>query len=70
MPKLTLRRAIQEPGMQLHFLPLEEANRHLNLRGCDMLNNEPCDDHVSVPGRSSTAHCVVFVKMAGKGYVR
>lgn len=52
--------------MQLHFLPLKEANRHLNLRGCVTLDEEPCDDHVSVPGRSSTAHCVVFAKVAAK----
>jgi hypothetical protein len=64
--ELTLdsRRAIEEPGMQLHFLPLHEANRHLALRGCTVLSTKPCDDHVAVPGRASTAHCIVFTRSA------
>jgi len=57
-------RAIEEPGMQLHFLPLHEANRHLALRGCTVLSTKPCDDHVAVPGRASTAHCIVFTRSA------
>ena len=48
--------------MQLHFLPLDEATRHLAERGCIVFEVEPCDDHVSIPDRASTAHCVTFAK--------
>lgn len=57
------RRAIQEPGMQLHFLPLDEVHRHLTLRGCVILDEVPCDDYVSVPGHASTSHCIIFAKV-------
>ena len=56
------RLAVEERGMQLHFLPLDEATRHLTERGCVVLAEEPCDDHVSIPDRASTAHCVTFAK--------
>lgn len=57
------RLAVEERGMQLHFLPLMEATRHLSERGCLVLAEEPCDDHVSIPDRASTAHCVTFSKL-------
>ena len=53
---------MEERGMQLHFLPLDEATRHLEERGCVILEEEPCDDHVAIPDRASTAHCVTFAK--------
>lgn len=56
------RLAVEERGMQLHFLPLDEATRHLAERGCIVFEVEPCDDHVSIPDRASTAHCVTFAK--------
>ena len=52
--------------MQLHFLPLDEIRRHLDARGCAILAEDPCDDHVAIPGRNSTSHCVTFVKTAGR----
>ena len=57
------RRALEEPGMQLHFLPLAEVYYHLRIRGCSVLDKQRCDDHVFVPGRDSTAHCVLFAKL-------
>ena len=42
--------------------PLDEATRHLTERGCVVFEAEPCDDHVSIPDRASTAHCVTFAK--------
>ena len=56
------QRAIAEPGMHLHYLPLNEAIRHLHLRGCDTLHTEVCDDFVTIPQRNSSAHCLVFLK--------
>lgn len=54
------RLALSEPGMHLHYLPLEEMYRHLRLRGCSPVAELKCDDHVFIPDRDSTSHCVVF----------
>ena len=53
-------RAIAEPGMHLHYLPLNAALRHLALRGCRPLNHYACDNFVSIPFRNSSSHCIVF----------
>ncbi|KAJ8601020.1 hypothetical protein CTAYLR_007964 [Chrysophaeum taylorii] len=55
-------RAVLEPGMQLHYLPLDEVVGHLAARGCRALGVERCDRFVSIPERNSTSHCVVFAK--------
>mmetsp|Transcript_17137 Transcript_17137/g.58663 ORF Transcript_17137/g.58663 Transcript_17137/m.58663 type:complete len:261 (-) Transcript_17137:24-806(-) len=56
-------RAIGEPGMHLHFLPLAEATRHLAERGCAVLATSRCDGHVRIPNRNSESHCVTFAKL-------
>ena len=56
------RLAVEERGMQLHFLPLDEATRHLTERGCVVLEAEPATTTTSIPDRASTAHCVTFAK--------
>jgi len=62
-------RATLEPGMHLHYLPLDEIKRHLQLRSCSVLTHQLCDHFVSIPFRNSTSHCVVFVKTAIDGNV-
>ena len=59
-------RAVAEPDMQLHYLPLLEARRHLSERGCAVLATEACDDFVAIPGRDSTSHCLIFAKLADR----
>lgn len=54
--------AIQEAGMQLHYLPLAEIERHLEYRGCAVLSKRRCDDMVAIPGRNSSSHCLTFFR--------
>lgn len=56
-------RALAEPGMHLHYLPLSEVHDHLVSRGCRVADSQRCDDFVSIPTRNSTSHCVIFVKV-------
>ena len=56
------QRAIDEPGMQLHWLPLSEVYVHLERRGCFALHTLECDDMVSISDRRTSSHCVVFGK--------
>ena len=56
------QRAIDEPGMQLHWLPLSEVYAHLERRGCFALHALECDNMVSMADRRTSSHCVVFGK--------
>ena len=56
------RLAVEERGMQLHFLPLDEATRHLTERGCVVYWKRPCGTRVH-PRPRVDGHCVTFAKV-------